>query len=178
MMEGMKFVNAEAGRDYYQGCQDSCNERAMGCQEKCKAIMSTMRFVSADAQKQWYGACSGKCKVDSEKKEKEPIMCTAQYVDCSEQGGYDPTDPCKQTCNWKMIAKQGTTQLMRTARDTLKDEVNEKTEFVVKYGERVEVSCKKHWGGTVQCFDSAGKLVALEKEAALQAWSPTNSKGF
>ena len=25
-------------------------------------------------------------------------MCTAQYVDCSMYGGYDPKDPCNHTC--------------------------------------------------------------------------------
>ena len=26
------------------------------------------------------------------------IECTAEYVDCTGRGGYDPVDPCNQTC--------------------------------------------------------------------------------
>jgi hypothetical protein len=27
------------------------------------------------------------------------VMCTMQYIDCSERGGYDLSDPCMHTCN-------------------------------------------------------------------------------
>jgi len=29
----------------------------------------------------------------------EPVMCTMQYIDCSDRGGYDLSDPCMHTCN-------------------------------------------------------------------------------
>lgn len=28
----------------------------------------------------------------------EPVMCTMEFVDCSRLGGYDPRDPCNHTC--------------------------------------------------------------------------------
>ena len=31
------------------------------------------------------------------------FMCTKQFVDCSNRGGYDPRDPCKHTCNDKIV---------------------------------------------------------------------------
>lgn len=31
--------------------------------------------------------------------EEDFVMCTMMYVDCSERGGYDLSDPCYQTCN-------------------------------------------------------------------------------
>lgn len=28
----------------------------------------------------------------------DEIVCTMEFVDCSQRGGYDPSDPCKHTC--------------------------------------------------------------------------------
>lgn len=116
-MATMRFISAEAEQSYYQACQDGCNETSMGCGEKCKADMSTMRFVDSTAQEQWYGACSSKCKADTQIAKAEPVLCTGRYVDCGDQGGYDPTDLCKTTCNWK--TSPGGEQFMKTAADTL-----------------------------------------------------------
>lgn len=137
-MAAMSFSSTEAEQEYYQSCQDDCNETAIGCTEKCRADMSTMRFVDSTAQKSWYSACSSTCKAQTEKATLEPGLCTGLYVNCSDRGGYDPTDLCKTTCNWKNSNGQ---QYMKTAADTVKSEVSAATKSVIKYGERVEVYC-------------------------------------
>ena len=32
--------------------------------------------------------------------EADTVICTLEYTDCSNMGGYDPRDPCNHTCNW------------------------------------------------------------------------------
>jgi len=48
--------------------------------------------------------------VKEETKTKEPvnegIICPKRYVDCKKYGGYDPLDPCKQTCLRKTTDKE------------------------------------------------------------------------
>lgn len=41
--------------------------------------------------------------------------------------------------------------------DTVRDFINEKTTFVVKSGERIEVTCAPDEYGEVQCKDQTGK---------------------
>lgn len=61
--------------------------------------MSTMRFKSADDQNLWYTACQMKCDMEVQKNEqKEDVFCDGKFVDCDGFGGYDPRDPCRQTC--------------------------------------------------------------------------------
>ena len=79
--------------------------------------MSTMRFVNTDAQTMYYAACHDKCKYTAQKKIKkddETSLCSGNYVDCSDNGGFDPTDPCNQTC----IQKIGDEEKV-TPRDTI-----------------------------------------------------------
>ena len=42
--------------------------------------------------------CQDKCKLESENDSNQKVMCTGEYVDCDGFGGYDPRDPCNQTC--------------------------------------------------------------------------------
>lgn len=62
--------------------------------------MSTMRFVDETAQLQYAAACQSKCKAEVQIAEGSPVMCSGIYVNCDDMGGYDPTDLCKETCNW------------------------------------------------------------------------------
>lgn len=66
----------------------------------------------------------------------------------------------------------------KTARDTLSTEVTDKTTSVIKFGERVQVDCKEHWGGAVQCFDkeNPGQMIQLDEKPVTEAWSPENSR--
>jgi len=66
---------------------------------------------------------------------------------------------------------------VKTARDTLSTEVDVNTKSIVKFGQRVDVDCKKHWGGAVQCFDKQNpdKMIQLDAKPVTQAWSPQNS---
>lgn len=65
--------------------------------------MSTMRFASKYDSDMFYEACQNKCKADSEELAKITeerlneldFICTAEFVDCSNNGGYAPRDICR-----------------------------------------------------------------------------------
>ena len=105
--------------------------------------MSTMRFASEEDVQRYYSACQDKCKVDAEQDEKITkerlneldFICAAEFVDCSNNGGYDPRDFCKQTCVIPLGGRDN------TAADTVKEEVGVFTSFVVFKGERIDVKC-------------------------------------
>lgn len=57
-----------------------------------------MRFQTEDDSKKWFASCQLKCKIDTERASEAVVYCTANYVDCSLNGGYDPRDKCNQKC--------------------------------------------------------------------------------
>jgi len=57
--------------------------------------VSTMRFQSDLDKEKYMSACELKCSIDSKRGMMKSQYCTGNYVDCSRNGGYDPTDPCK-----------------------------------------------------------------------------------
>lgn len=73
-------------------CYTTCNQvdKKKICNEKCKATLVQGDFASyrlySSALNACYGVCNGTTK------------CAKMYVDCSARGGYDPQDPCRQTC--------------------------------------------------------------------------------
>jgi hypothetical protein len=63
--------------------------------------MSSLRFLSSAEKMQYYYSCEIKCKLDNRlvtEKVKHDRPCTGEWKDCTNFGGYDPSDPCKQTC--------------------------------------------------------------------------------
>jgi len=108
--------------NFYRSCQQDCQKVSSGCVRQCQADMSAMRFINEETQKKWYAACQLKCKADADKGfravQEDKIMCTANYVDCSANGGYDPRDPCKQKCVSPLKGRAD------SAADTLASEVN------------------------------------------------------
>jgi len=57
-----------------------------------------MRFKDTKESEKYYLMCQDKCKLESENDSNQKVMCTGEYVDCDGFGGYDPRDPCNQTC--------------------------------------------------------------------------------
>lgn len=63
-----------------------------------------MRFLSSSERLTYYFSCEIKCKIDSKLNQRmdhsatDYDNCSGDFVDCSKLGGYDPTDPCRQTC--------------------------------------------------------------------------------
>lgn len=62
--------------------------------------MSDMRFISTAEQMMYYYSCQIKCKLETGKDDTEGLKttCSGVFVDCTGYGGYDPVDPCNQTC--------------------------------------------------------------------------------
>lgn len=58
-----------------------------------------MRFHGGNELRQWYYSCQIKCRIETSKNREAHETCSGKFVDCSRYGGYDPTDPCHQTCN-------------------------------------------------------------------------------
>lgn len=110
--------------------------------------MSTMRFINEPAQTKYFAACQDKCKYTVQiKNEDGTTLCTGKYVNCSENGGYDPTDPCNQTC----IQKKEDV-LKETPRDTIRSELTLETTSIIKFGEKLAVKCLE-FDAEIQCFD-------------------------
>lgn len=126
-----------------------------------------MRFINEDQKKKWYLACQLKCKADSEKGfkavQENKQLCTAKFVDCSANGGYDPRDPCKQKC---VTPLEGRAQ---SAADTSASEVNGNTKFVIKNGIKIGVVCRPALDAEgFVCKDVMGDVVKLENRTPEQ----------
>lgn len=73
-------------------CFTTCNkiDEKKICYDKCgKAnVRSTFKAYKdySTSLYKCYDVCAGK------------IKCPLRYVDCKSRGGYDPKDPCRQTC--------------------------------------------------------------------------------
>ena len=52
-----------------------------------------MSFVSMEQEYGYMSDCRQSCMYPPQEN-----TCPTTYVDCSDFGGYDPNDPCKQTC--------------------------------------------------------------------------------
>lgn len=52
-----------------------------------------MQFASMEQHYNYMSECNFGCTHPPDKP-----MCADNYVDCTDFGGYDPYDPCKQTC--------------------------------------------------------------------------------
>lgn len=96
-----------------------------------------MRFQNEDDSRKWFASCQLKCKIDVEKISKTEVFCTANFVDCDLNGGYDPRDPCNQKCVTPLGGRNET-----TSGDTLQDEVTDETTSIIYMGEKIEVKCK------------------------------------
>jgi len=84
--------------------------------------------------------------------------CTGTFVDCSMYGGYDPVDPCKQTC----INPRGGFPDKFTDADTTYDEVDVNTKSLVYHGRVIDVDCK--FDGVEDqkiCYDKSGARLNL-----------------
>ena len=69
--------------------------------------------------------CQDKCRLESQNENNENVMCTGQYVDCDGFGGYDPRDPCKQTCIQKRDKGD------RMPADTVRSELALDTTYII-----------------------------------------------
>jgi len=132
----MTFASVEAENDYFNTCQMECEQRQHSCDNKCRVSMSTMRFYSAREEQLYYYSCVIKCKVDAERLLGSHAHCSGKFVDCSMYGGYDPTDPCRQTCivprNEDM--KHGEVDNGVSMADTPHSEVNAATKSIIYHG--------------------------------------------
>jgi hypothetical protein len=127
--------------------------------------MSAMRFASEADGTRWLTSCQIKCKVDSGSSQKDNVFCTGNFVDCSGYGGFDPTDPCKQTC-----VSGGPTS--RTPRDTARTEVNPGTRSIISKGQKIAVTCRPV-DGAMECFDGDNKKVKMPEKVDLSTvWKP------
>jgi len=141
--------------------------------------MSTMRFATEGDKDRYFHACKDKCKVDAEQEEKVTkerlneldIICAAEYVDCSNNGGYDPRDFCKQTCKIPLEGRD------HTDADTVQEEVGKFTSFVVFKGEMIDVKCNEDQ----ICTEPDGTVVELlsksEKELLQVTFKKSPPKG-
>lgn len=59
------------------------------------------------------------------------IKCSGDFVDCSENGGYDPRDPCNQTCVQKKEEKGQKKVDEATDADTTQAEVSVRTKTII-----------------------------------------------
>lgn len=64
------------------------------------------------------------------------VTCRGKYVDCTKFGGYDPRDPCRETCvnNVRKIALD-----REYEGDTRYSEVTSGTTSLIYHGRRINV---------------------------------------
>lgn len=110
----------------------------------------------------WFASCQLKCKVDTKNASRRETLCTANYVDCSLNGGYDPRDPCKQKCVTPLGGRK-----TATAGDTLPSEVTTSTTSIIHKGEKIEVDCTMK--DTIQnkglkCYDKEGYMIKFNED--------------
>ena len=90
---------------------------------------------------------------------KDHITCSGKYVDCSKYGGYDPTDPCHQTCvepreDVEDFEKERSDEDDEvTEEDTRRSEINADTDHIIYHGKKIRVECRPLNSGRIDCFE-------------------------
>ena len=134
-----------------------------GCDSKCRAKISVMRFFTYTEQLQYYYSCQIKCKIETAQIKNSHETCSGKFVDCSRYGGYDPTDPCHETClrpkdDFEHEDDDSNDSDENTENDTLKSEVTTSTKSIIHKGKWIEVECRNQ---PIDCY-KPGIYIPLE----------------
>ena len=169
-VQGLDFGSDGAQLTFWNKCLDDCNEGEISCSAKCTARESTMRFASKTDQLKYKYACRLKCSAEAARAKAANKVCTSdQFVDCSSYGGYDPVDPCKQTCIQPRPGGRESTAGRSYAADTTRDQVDATTTTIISHGEEIAVMCSYGPTGQVLCVDaSTGKKIEMNEKASVK----------
>jgi len=112
-------------------------------------------------QDMYFYSCVIKCKIDTTRLKTDDIHCSGEYVDCGQYGGYDPSDPCKQTCIQPREGLNGgdfsgeVDEGVQEA-DTRLDEINTGTRELIYHGRSIKVKCENSLRKKIECKDMGG----------------------
>ena len=173
------FASAEVENAYLNECQMHCEQIENSCDNKCRVKMSVMRFISSKEQLIYAYSCVIKCKVETRQLLGAKATCSGKFVDCTMFGGYDPIDPCRQTCIIPRIDEEvhgGELDNGITAADTPYTDITTLTKQLVYHGRLIDVNCQYNQLNKVECVDVTGKVLQLIDKITVEDKFKTHSR--